>query len=183
MAVTAGSRREDGSRECHAAVVRPAAGPVKVAIRIEQDRGCYGGAALAEPIGLDCGPGTIALGDWSQIDGLAAYSGGAWYRRTVSLSPARASGQVLLDLGGVAASAEVRINGRPAGIKVAPPWTLDVSRLVRPGENRVEVLVYNTLANHYTTVPTRYGGSPVSGLLGPVRIKTRLPVRLEEKNP
>jgi hypothetical protein len=183
MAVTAGNIREDGSREHRAVVVRPAAGPVKVALRIEQDRGHYGGAALAEPIDLDCGPGAIAVGDWSQIDGLAAYSGGAWYRKTVILPAEQTSGQVLLDLGGVAASAEVRVNGRQAGVKVAPPWTLDISGLVRPGDNRIEILVYNTLANHYTTVPTRYGGSPVSGLLGPVRIENRLRVCLEGKTP
>jgi hypothetical protein len=41
---------------------------------------------------------------------------------------------------------------------------------VAAGATRVEVLVYNTLANHYLTIPTRYRGSPVSGLLGPVMI-------------
>jgi hypothetical protein len=65
----------------------------------------------------------------------------------------------------------VRINGQPAGIKVAPPWTLDVTKLLKPGENKIEILVCNTLANHYLTVPTRYRGSPVSGLLGPVVLK------------
>jgi len=183
MAITAGRGREDGSREYRAAVAQAAAGPAKVAIRIEQDRGCYGGAAWAEPIALDCGPGTIAAGDWSKIDGLTSYSGGAWYRKTVSLAPERTCGRVVLDLGSVAASAEVRVNGRQAGIRMAPPWRLDVSKLVRPGENRIEVLVYNTLANYYTTVPTRYGGSPVSGLLGPVRIETRPSVVLEGHAP
>jgi hypothetical protein len=47
---------------------------------------------------------------------------------------------------------------------------LDITRLVNPGENRIEVLVCNTLANHYTTIPTRYRGSTVSGLLGPVTL-------------
>jgi hypothetical protein len=183
MAITVGRGREDGSREHQATVSQAAAAPVKVVLRIEQDRGYYGGAALPEPISLDCGPGTIALGDWSQIDGLGAYSGGAWYRKTVSLAPEQTSGQVMLDLGNVAASAEVRVNGRLAGIKVAPPWKIDVFRFVKAGENRIEVLVYNTLANYYTTVPTRYGGSPVSGLLGPVRIETQSPVVLEGHAP
>jgi hypothetical protein len=31
-------------------------------------------------------------------------------------------------------------------------------------------LVFNTLANHYQTIPTRYRGSTKSGLLGPVRL-------------
>lgn len=100
---------------------------------------------------------------------MLSYSGGAWYRKTVTLGPAK---QVLLDLGEVAASAEVRINGKSAGVKVAPPWALDISQLVQPGKNQIELPVCNTLANHYTTVPTRYRGNTVSGLLGPVTIRT-----------
>ena len=48
--------------------------PVTVLLRIQQERGCYGGAALPEPIKLDCGQGQFALGDWSQNDGLLSYS-------------------------------------------------------------------------------------------------------------
>jgi hypothetical protein len=152
-------------------VARPSLSPVTVAVRVAQERGSYGGAALPDPIRLDCGPGTFPPGDWSDNDGLASYSGGAWYRRTVTLTEEQAQGQVILDLGGVVASAEVRINGQPAGIRVAPPWTVDVSTHVRAGENRIEILVYNTLANHYSTIPTRYRGSPLSGLLGPVSLR------------
>jgi hypothetical protein len=153
-------------------VSRRSASPVVVAIRVEQARGNYGGAALSDRILLDCGPGRIALGDWSRIDGLASYSGGAWYRKTVSLPPAS---RVVLDLGDVVATAEVRVNGKPAGLKVAPPWTLDISELAKPGANRIDVLVYNTLANHYSTIPTRYRGRPTSGLLGPVTLAVTRP--------
>lgn len=149
-------------------VAEPSPRPATVLLRIEQERGCYGGAALPEPIRLDCGKGQMALGDWAANEGLLSYSGGAWYRKTVSIPAGR---EVTLDLGGVAASAEVRINGQLAGVKVAPPWTLNISKLVKPGENRIEILVCNTLANHYTTVPTNYRGSTVSGLLGPVTIR------------
>ena len=154
-------------------IEKPSAGPEHVALRIEQDRGCYGGAALPEPILLDCGIGQISLGDWSKNDGLASYSGGAWYRKTVALTQEQAAGHVTIDLGSVAASAEVRVNGKLAGVKVSPPWKLDITGLVMRGDNKVEVLVYNTLANHYCTVPTRYRGSPTSGLLGPVRLEFR----------
>jgi hypothetical protein len=153
------------------AVADPSPDCVVVALRILQDRGCYGGAALPEPIALECGPGVTTPGDWSQTDGLASYSGGAWYRKGFTLTAEQAAGKVTLDLGQVIASAEVRVNGKAAGIRVAPPWTLDISPLVQPGVNRVEVLVYNTLANHYLTIPTRYRGSPVSGLLGPVQLE------------
>ena len=150
----------------------PSAKPVTVLLRIEQERGFYGGAALPEPIKLDCGRGEIALGDWSKIDGLLCYSGGAWYRKTVMVDTVNS--QVNLNLGQVAASAEVRVNGQLAGIKVSPPWKLDITKLLKRGENRIEVLVCNTLANHYTTIPTRYRGQPdktISGLLGPVQIE------------
>jgi hypothetical protein len=76
----------------------------------------------------------------------------------------------VLDLGEVAGSAEVLVNGSPAGVLVAPPWRLPVGHLLQPGRNCIEVLVCNTLANHYQTIPTRYRGSPRSGLIGPVRV-------------
>ena len=79
----------------------------------------------------------------------------------------------MLDLGHVAASAEVRVNGQISGIRLAPPWTVDISKQLKPGDNRLEVLVCNTLANHYTTIPTQYRGGTVSGLLGPVRMELR----------
>jgi beta-galactosidase/beta-glucuronidase len=121
----------------------------------------------------------MPLGDWSQRGALAEYSGGVWYRKSVVLSDEQTQGRVTLDLGAVAASAEVIVNGKPAGIRVTPPWRVDVSGLVTPGENRVEVLVCNTLANHYGTIPTHYRGDPVSGLLGPVTLSTERAVELK----
>jgi hypothetical protein len=170
MRRTAARVLPDGTREFVFAAAEPARTPVSVALRVEQDRGEYGGAAFPEPILLDCGAGETTLGDWAKNDALACYSGSAWYRRDVTLDAEQAKGPVTLDLGQVAATAEVRVNGQPAGIRVAPPWRLELTGLVRPGVNRVEVLVCNTLANHYRTIPTRYRGSPVSGLLGPVAL-------------
>jgi hypothetical protein len=151
-------------------VPRPSPKPVTVWLRVEQERGFYAGAALDEPILLDCGPGLLDLGDWSRNDGLLSYSGGAWYRKTVTIPEAK---QVLLNLGEIVASVEVRVNGQPAGTKVSPPWVLDITRLAKPGANRIEVLVCNTLANHYTTMPTGYRGPTISGLLGPVQVELR----------
>ena len=145
--------------------------PAVVALRIEQSRGDYGGAAFSDYIKLDCGPGKIALGDWSKTGVLETYSGGAWYRRTVVLTTEQARGGITLDLGKVVATAEVRVNGKPAGIRVAPPWRVNISPHVKAGDNRIEVLVYNTLANHYLTIPTNYRGDSASGLLGPVTLE------------
>ncbi len=152
-------------------VSQPSPRPVVVALRVEQQRGDYGGAAFTDFIRLECDAGELSPGDWSKAGVLETYSGGAWYRRTVPLTAQQASGVVMLDLGQVAASAEVLVNGKPAGIKVAPPWRLELSSLVTAGDNRLEILVCNTLANHYVTIPTHYRGSTVSGLLGPVRLE------------
>jgi hypothetical protein len=145
----------------------PALKPVQVMIRLEQERGCYGGAALLEAIKLDCGVGAFPVGDWSQNEGLASYSGGAWYRKTINIPAAK---QVSLDLGNVNSSAEVKVNGKAVAIRLSAPWQFDITKFVKPGDNRIEVLVYNTLANHYCTVPTAYRGSALSGILGPVRV-------------
>ena len=116
------------------------------------------------------GSGIMPLGDWSKMGILNNYSGGARYRKRFSLTEQEANGTRELDLGRVTATAEVRINGQKAGVRVAPPWELDVCGLLKAGENKVEVLVYNTLSNHYQTIPTRYKGDPASGLFGPVKL-------------
>jgi hypothetical protein len=142
-----------------------------VRLRIEQARGEYAGAAIPEPISLDLVPGLIEVGDWTRTAGLSSYSGGAWYRKRITLSAEQASGKLALALGKVVSSAELRVNGKSAGIRVAPPFRFEIGPLVKPGGNRVEILIYNTLANHYETVPTRYRGSGEAGLLGPVTLR------------
>jgi len=170
LTLTANQPHTDGAVECKATVTQPAAAPVVIALRIEQARGTYAGAALPEPIALDCGAGETRLGDWTQQGVLECYSGGAWYRKTVPLTAEQTRGRVTLDLGNLSSSVEVRVNGHPAGIRVAPPWKCDLTALVKPGDYRVEVLVLSALGGHYTTIPTRYPGSRVSGLLGPVTL-------------
>ncbi len=171
MLVEKQGESSDGLAKYRVVASEPISGMAKVALRIEQQRGFSGGATIPEPIALECGSGLIPAGDWSQGSALECYSGGAWYRRTVTLTPEQAGDRVLLNLGDVAATAEVRVNGRVAGIRVTPPWVVDISGQVKAGENRIEILVYNTLANHYLTIPTRYRGSTRSGLIGPVRLE------------
>ncbi len=179
MKVSDGTTRPDGAITYSAEVAKINPLATKVALRIEQERGCYGGSALPDPIALDCAPGQMDTGDWSKMGVLADYSGGMWYRKTVTLSEEQTKGRMVLDLGQVSATAEILINGKAAGTKLTPPWTQDISTLVKPGENRIEILVYNTLANHYATLPTRYRGSPESGLIGPVRILTTARITLQ----
>jgi hypothetical protein len=143
-----------------------------VAIRVEQTRGNYGGAAFPEPILLNCEKGIIQTGDWSQGSVLENYSGGAWYRKNIVLSEEQVRTGVILDLGKVVATAEVHVNDSLAGILVTSPWKVDISKWIKQGLNKIEVLVYNTLANHYLTIPTKYRGSSLlSGLIGPVKLE------------
>ena len=150
----------------------PARRKACVALRIELERGDRGGSAISELVALDCGSGFMPLGDWSKMGALECYSGGAWYRKTVALTAEQAGGEVVLDLGAVVASAEVHVNGRLAGVRIAPPWRFTLSGLIKVGENRLEILVYNTLANHYVTIPTFYRGKLKAGLLGLVILET-----------
>jgi hypothetical protein len=145
----------------------------KVAVRIESEHGYYGGAALPEPILLNCVAGIGQIGNWSEGSVLECYSGGVWYRKNISLSKEQSSSKVMLNLGKeVIATAEVRVNGQPAGILVAAPWQIDISTLIKTGNNSIEVLVYNTLVNHFRTIPSTYTDkSQKSGLLGPVKLE------------
>lgn len=136
-----------------------------VNILVEHERGRYGGAAFADPIKQQCGAGLIQVGDWSKIDGLSSYSGGAIYRKRVTLTAEQLSGNIQLDLGNITSTAEVFINGRSVGVRFAPPWKFDLSGVCLEGDNLFEILIYNTAGNLYTTVPTVYNKSPISGLL------------------
>lgn len=153
-----------------ARVNHPNPKPVEVTIRVTESRGRYGGAVLDEPVKLRCGTGKLPAMDTSTIDSLRQYSGGMRYARTVEFTEEMLASPVLLDLGHVVSSARVYVNGTLAGIKAAPDWTFRLDGLAGPGANRIDVVVHNTLANHYDTIPTKYKGDLTSGLLGPVRL-------------
>lgn len=145
-----------------------------VALRVIPQTGRSGGALIPEPIVVETdGSGMLALGDWSQMGILNNYSGGVRYTTIFTLTQAEAKDRVILDLGRIAATAEIHLNDDKVAVLVAPPWKADVTGYLKCGENKISVLVYNTLANHYQTIPSRYRGNPLSGLIGPVRLLSR----------
>ncbi len=132
------------------------------------DPGCPGPAFFATPVSLECDGGRMPEGDWTQYGALKFFSGAVRYARDIALNGV--GGQVVLDLGDIDATCEVSVNGAPAGVLIGKPYSLDITPLVREGDNRIEVTVYSTLANHYVTIPSPYKGTPRAGLLGPVKI-------------
>ncbi|MHC4623581.1 MAG: glycosylhydrolase-like jelly roll fold domain-containing protein [Planctomycetota bacterium] len=169
------ARKYEQAEVYQASVKDPARGSTAAAVRIEGRPGYYAGAAIPEPIRFTCRRGQAPLGDWSAL-GLGTYSGAVRYARDVTLSVQAANAKVLLNLSDVAAAAEVWVNGRRVDTLVRRPWKVDISGFVRQGKNRIEVLVANTLANHYSVgMPcgNRYikPGTVRAGLLGPVRIE------------
>jgi hypothetical protein len=163
-------QNHDGLTSYKVTIPDPKTASSQVVMKIDYQHGYAGGAAIPQYIKQQCGKGMITLGDWSKIDGLRAYSGGAWYRKTISIDASDLEHTLEIDLGVVVSSAELFVNGKSAGIRLSPPFRFDVTALAKAGENRIEVLVYNTVANNYTTVPTRYRGEIKSGLIGPVTI-------------
>ena len=163
----------DGCLRYRAAVAQVSPHPVLVALRVEAPPESRAGDALPEPVGMLCGPGEMPLGDWCAY-GLASYSGQGEYRAEFQGVAAAQGERLVLDLGEVSATAEIRINGGdPAATLVAAPWRADITEHVRPGMNTVSICVANTLANHYSVgIPTPYAfpAQTKSGLFGPVRV-------------
>ncbi len=160
----------DGSLRYHATVAHVSPYPVTVALRVEAFPEFRAGDVLPEPVGMLCGSGELPLGDWCAY-GLAAYSGQGEYRAEFLGAAAAQGERLVLDLGEVSASAEIRINGHPAATLVAAPWRADITEHVLAGMNTVSICVANTLANHYSVgIPTPYAfpAQTKSGLFGPV---------------
>ncbi|MBR4502086.1 MAG: hypothetical protein IKP22_09380 [Clostridia bacterium] len=78
------------------------------------------------------------------------------------ITSGRPSAHPALDLGRVRETAEVFVNGRPAGVRLWGPFRFDLTGLLKEGENTLEILVTNTPA------PKMDGVSLPFGLAGPV---------------
>ena len=149
-------------------------GIVEFSVKVAHEPGFIGGAVFTEPLRLSCGKGVIALGDWAMLaDGLKCYSGGAVYEKSFALTAGQAEAARTLDLGDVGVCCGVSVNGAEEKVLCCPPWRIDVSGMVKEGKNTVRVNVYNTLNNHYQTIPTRYRTAVMnapSGIIGPVKV-------------
>ncbi len=163
-------------------------------------------------MGPNAQPQTIEqLRSWTEQEATRFYSGTATYEKEVTLPAAllQPGLAVRLDFGaGQAVPVQVRKNGmrawldapirdaavvyvneQRAGAVWCPPYSIDVTRLLKPGANRLRIVVGNTAINYmaghkqpdYKQLNLRYGErfqaqdmenlQPLpSGLLGPVRL-------------
>ena len=138
-------------------------------------------------------PTKIALDQlisWSDSsdEGVKYFSGKGTYTKTID-APADWSAKgahVWLDLGDVKNLAEVSLNATPLGIVWKTPYRVDITRVLKPGRNVLEIRVTNAWVNRiigdrqpnvtktYTfTSPKFYKADSklvASGLLGPVKV-------------
>ena len=81
--------------------------------------------------------------------GVKYFSGTATYTRTVQ-APAswfKPGQHIWIDLGKVRDIAEVKVNGKSAGLTWAPPYRVDVTAALKAGANRLEIAVTNEWTN------------------------------------
>ncbi len=91
------------------------------------------------------------------------YAAGVAYRQTFTVAQPAGKYRVSLPkwYGSVA---RVSVNGKPAGYVFEQPWQCDVTGLLKPGANTIEVLVIGTLKN---TLGPHHAAKPVLGTAWP----------------
>lgn len=94
------------------------------------------------------------------------FSGKIRYRAAVSLK----KGPLCLDLGQVGVSARLSVNGHDLGWRITAPYRWDITEYAADGENEIEIIAANTLANRLRDSLSRRMPIPPSGVLGPVRV-------------
>ena len=172
IAVTAIATLPHGCIRYQVDLAAPAPHPAVIAIHVEAPADSHAGDALPEPVNFICGEGSMPTGDWC-AHGLATYSGIIDYQKSIHLTDLDLCGVVHIDLGAVAATAEVRLNGQSVATLVAPPWICDLTPFLLSGQNALSVQVANTLANHYSVgnpTPYAFPHQTSAGLLGPVAL-------------
>ena len=129
------------------------------------------------------------LVSWTDIpdDGIKFFSGTATYLKEFEVPPSlMAHGRRLeLDLGQLRNVADATLNGKALGILWKPPYTYDVTGIVRSGKNELKIEIVNLWANRLVgdaklprekrvtriTQKVPIQGPHESGLLGPVQLR------------
>ncbi len=121
--------------------------------------------------------------------GIKFYSGTATYEKTFEAPDSKLkskTSKLLLDLGNVHELAEVKVNGKSCDIVWCPPFRVDITDVVRPGKNQLQIEVVNFWPNRIigdaglpkeqrltrTNIRKLTAKTPLeeAGLLGPVTL-------------
>ena len=89
---------------------------------------------------------------WDPIPSAKGFSGEGSYEAEFDL-PALRAHRILLGLSDIHNAATVLINGHLVGNIWTPPLELDITRFIHAGTNRVELRVYNSMANRFISLP------------------------------
>lgn len=129
------------------------------------------------------------LMDWSNHsdEKIKYYSGKAVYATTFNADKLKVGEQMFINLGNVMAIAKVKVNNIEVGGVWTAPYQLDITKALKPGENRLEISVVNTWVNRligdmklpieqrktwlFTNPYNEYSDLQSSGLIGPVVLK------------
>ena len=89
------------------------------------------------------------LVDWTTRPeaGIKYFSGTATYRKRFDVTAEQAGRKAVLQLGTVAALAQVRLNGKDLGIVWTAPWQAELTGALKAGANALEIEVTNPWAN------------------------------------
>lgn len=93
---------------------------------------------------IDALPERLAVGPWER-QGLAFYAGSVAYRLHADVEPGARRWE--LAIGDVRTAAKIVVNGCDVGSVLWPPYRIDVTGHLRPGPNRIDVVVANSLRN------------------------------------
>ena len=114
-------------------------------------------------------PPQKCLGDLGRQELYPRFSGVICYEKVFTWQHGHAAG-AKLSLGEAYETAQVFINGKDAGVRLAPPYDFSATGLMRPGCNHLKILVTNTLVHRQRDPLSMTLPMEPSGLIGPVTI-------------
>jgi hypothetical protein len=114
------------------------------------------------------------------------YAGTAFYRNSFIVDRTMTEANTVLKFDSIFNIATIKINGINCGTIWTAPYKLDITKAIKPGENKVEIEVTNTWHNRligdamlppekritWTTAPFRLKDKPLlpAGLVGDVKL-------------
>ena len=152
---------------------KPLAPGTVVHLRFDAANGHSGGGLLAGAIQARTERTPAGLAEWEEL-GLGSFGGYVSYRRTIHVDQIGPGDLVLLDLGDVRGTAEVRVNDAPAGTLTWSPYRAEITGYLSRGTNDLEVIVRGALAGYLDSAsptPAVTRGQARHGLFGPVSVR------------